>query len=112
MKKIVALFAAASTVAVAAPAMAQVNPTFTGPRVEALGVYPSMLPLAAQAFVLVVAVAGYLWNTRGTPLTFENELCHNRTMTSPRPCSAPQMTKFQLAPCQRPPMIIVTTRLL
>ncbi len=38
-----------------------------GPRVEALGVYPSMLPLAAQAFVLVVAVAGYLWNTRGTP---------------------------------------------
>ena len=40
-----------------------------GPRVEALGVYPSMLPLAAQAFVLVVAVAGYLWNTRGTPTT-------------------------------------------
>ncbi|WP_199503632.1 outer membrane protein [Qipengyuania sp. YIM B01966] len=36
MKKIVALFAAASTVAVAAPVMAQVNPTFTGPRVEAL----------------------------------------------------------------------------
>lgn len=34
------------------------------PRVEALGVYPSMLPLLAQATVLVIAIAGYLWNTR------------------------------------------------
>ena len=37
-----------------------------GPRIELLGVYPSLLPLVAQAIVLVVAVAGYLWNTRGT----------------------------------------------
>jgi hypothetical protein len=37
-----------------------------GPRIELLGVYPSLLPLVAQAVVLVVAVAGYLWNTRGT----------------------------------------------
>lgn len=34
------------------------------PRVEALGIYPSALPLIAQAVVLVIAVAGYLWNTR------------------------------------------------
>ena len=37
-----------------------------GPRVEALGIYPSMLPLVAQAVVLVVAVVGYWWNTRPT----------------------------------------------
>ncbi|MBY0509548.1 MAG: FTR1 family protein [Rhodospirillaceae bacterium] len=36
------------------------------PRIELLGVYPSMWPLLAQAAVLVVAVAGYFWNTRGT----------------------------------------------
>ena len=36
------------------------------PRIEVLGIYPSMLPLIAQAVVLVVAVAGYLWNTRTT----------------------------------------------
>ncbi len=35
-----------------------------GPRVDALGIYPSMLPLVAQAVVLVIAVAGYFWNTR------------------------------------------------
>ncbi len=37
-----------------------------GPRIEILGVYPSLLPLVAQAVVLVIAIAGYLWNTRGT----------------------------------------------
>ena len=37
-----------------------------GPRVEALGIYPSMLPLGAQGVALVIAVAGYLWNMRGT----------------------------------------------
>jgi high-affinity iron transporter len=36
------------------------------PRIEALGVFPSMWPLLAQLAVLVVAVAGYFWNTRGT----------------------------------------------
>ena len=36
------------------------------PRVEVLGIYPSMLPLIAQAVVLVIAVAGYYWNTRAT----------------------------------------------
>jgi high-affinity iron transporter len=35
-----------------------------GPRLEVLGVYPSAWPLAAQAIVLVVALAGYFWNTR------------------------------------------------
>ncbi len=37
-----------------------------GPRIELIGVYPSLLPLVAQATVLLIAVAGYLWNTRGT----------------------------------------------
>ena len=36
------------------------------PRIEALGIYPSMLPLIGQAVVLVIAVAGYLWNTRSS----------------------------------------------
>ena len=36
------------------------------PRFEAFGVYPSLVPLAAQATVLVIAIAGYLWNTRTT----------------------------------------------
>lgn len=36
------------------------------PRIELLGVYPSMWPLLAQAVVLVVAVVGYFWNTRGS----------------------------------------------
>ena len=30
-----------------------------------------------------------------------------RSMASTEPCNAPQMTKFQLAPCQRPPSSIV-----
>lgn len=38
-----------------------------GPRVDALGIYPSMLPLIAQAIVLVIALGGYWWNTRSTP---------------------------------------------
>ena len=37
-----------------------------GPRIEVLGVYPTALPLLAQAVVLVIAIAGYYWNTRGT----------------------------------------------
>jgi high-affinity iron transporter len=35
-----------------------------GPRIDALGVYPSAVPLLAQLTVLVIAVAGYIWNTR------------------------------------------------
>ncbi len=35
-----------------------------GPRLELLGVYPFALTLIAQAIVLVIAVAGYLWNMR------------------------------------------------
>jgi high-affinity iron transporter len=37
-----------------------------GPRFEAFGVYPSAVPLVAQATVLVIAIAGYLWNTRSS----------------------------------------------
>ena len=37
-----------------------------GPRIEVLGVYPTALPLLAQAVVLVITIAGYYWNTRGT----------------------------------------------
>ncbi len=43
------------------PAMA-VN----GPRLEAFGVYPSALPLAAQGTALAIACIGYWWNTRDT----------------------------------------------
>jgi high-affinity iron transporter len=41
------------------------------PRFEAFGVYPSLIPLLAQGAVLVVAVAGYLWNTRTVPKAAE-----------------------------------------
>ncbi len=37
-----------------------------GPRIEVLGVYPTALPLLAQAAVLAIAIAGYYWNMRGT----------------------------------------------
>src|SRR5258706_15971443 len=33
-----------------------------------------------------------------------------RVTARPQPCSRPQMTKFQLAPCQSPPSSIVTIR--
>ena len=33
--------------------------------------------------------------------------CHSRSATSTPPCSAPQITKFQLAPCHSPPSTIV-----
>src|SRR5260370_25252643 len=41
--------------------------------------------------------ADFLWKARDT--------------ASPTPCSRPQMTKFQLAPCQSPPSSMVTMRL-
>src|SRR5579872_2329654 len=34
-----------------------------------------------------------------------------RVMASAAPCSNPQIAKFQLAPCQRPPSVMVKTRL-
>jgi len=37
-----------------------------GPRLEALGVYPSAYPLIAQGVVLLIAIGGYVWNKRGT----------------------------------------------
>ena len=37
-------------------------------------------------------------------------VCHRRTKASPKPCSAPQITKFQLAPCHNPPITMVITR--
>ena len=43
------------------PAMA-VN----GPRLEAFGIYPSALTLSAQAAAVMIALAGYWWNTRET----------------------------------------------
>ncbi len=42
-----------------------------GPRFEAFGIYPSLLPLVAQAVVLVIAVAGYWWNTCSVPASAE-----------------------------------------
>ena len=30
-------------------------------------------------------------------------VCHSRTVTRPTPCITPQITKFQLCPCHRPP---------
>jgi high-affinity iron transporter len=35
-----------------------------GPRIDVLGVYPSLLSLAAQAAVILVAAVGFWWNTR------------------------------------------------
>ncbi len=35
------------------------------PRFEILGIYPSLYALMAQLAVIVVIVAGYLYNTRG-----------------------------------------------
>jgi high-affinity iron transporter len=35
-----------------------------GPRIEVLGIYPFALPLLAQAVVLAIAIAGYIWNVR------------------------------------------------
>lgn len=43
------------------PAMA-----INGPRLEAFGVYPSALTLAAQGAALAIAVIGFWWNTRET----------------------------------------------
>src|SRR5881396_3390721 len=37
-------------------------------------------------------------------------LCQARVAASPAPCSKPQITKFQLAPCHRPPSSIVRMR--
>ena len=36
----------------------------SGPRFEALGIYPSSLTLAAQAVVIAISALGYWWNTR------------------------------------------------
>lgn len=48
MKKGIALLAAGTAVALALPAAAQENPTFTGPRVEALGGYDINRPGSTQ----------------------------------------------------------------
>ncbi len=36
--------------------------------------------------------------------------CQARVAASPAPCSSPQITKFQLAPCHSPPSSIVRMR--
>src|SRR5262245_30988000 len=38
------------------------------------------------------------------------KLCQARVAASPTPCSNPQITKFQLAPCHRPPSSMVRIR--
>ncbi|MBC7159554.1 MAG: porin family protein [Porphyrobacter sp.] len=48
MKKVLSLLAATSAVAIAAPALAQENPAFTGPRIEALVGYDSVRPGSSQ----------------------------------------------------------------
>jgi high-affinity iron transporter len=37
------------------------------PRLEAFGVYPSAYPLIAQGVVVLIIIAGFLWNRRGIP---------------------------------------------
>jgi high-affinity iron transporter len=41
-----------------------VTPLAGAPRVEILGIYPTLEGLAAQAAILVILLAGFAWNRR------------------------------------------------
>ena len=49
-------------------------------------------------------------NTVGTYRRYHRDRSIPRVRTMPAPCSAPQITKVQLAPCHSPEMTIVTNR--